>query len=1023
MKGIRFKHLLFFLLLIPTINIFGQNKQDTKQSAPTIVEKFNSIMQMADPSEMQMDTIYDVTRDYCRMNKDTCEILTKHALTITKNSKNQVLHGRALMLAGNPEVRNGRDSIGFANYFSAVEIFGEAKDTHLMSACNAEIGSLLMKKGEFKKSAEKLIYAIELARAINDSTLLAPPLGTLAGVYYYMESLDKADKTLDEAANLAEKFSNYISMSNILANKGSIALQRGEKYNLIADSDTVTNAQLYRDSANFYFKRALVDAERSHVVAKKINHIGLITHTAMAISTSMNALGMYKEAEEMCKQGLLIAEKTNNKSSVFQLKTQLGKAQLNQGLIKEALISSLSAYKMANELDRPNELLGINENLYAIYKNMGNYKEALNKLEEVTKYQLKERNLENNKAIAEIEVKYNTAEKERQLLQQEKDILSLKSNNAKVARQRNLVLAGALLLGIGFWAFRLRNQKKILEEEVAKRTAKIEQQSKELKQLDKMKSNFFANVSHELRTPLTLMLGPVDKILKDDNLNNQQFTLLKVMQQNGNDLLKLTNEILDLAKLESSKLTLHEKPVAIYPFLQRLVSVFETYSQRNNIDLSIELKANPNLQVSLDQKKFEKIVNNLLSNALKFTPAGGKVAVTLNDLGHSLQLEVTDTGQGIHPDDLSNIFNRFYQAPKRSANGETTSVEENRAGAGGTGIGLALVQEYAKLFNGKASVKSELQKGSTFTFVFPKKQVFKSLENADAQAIYDLEHGALPASENTHVSLVAPLPTTSSTSDKPTVLIVEDNYQLRDYIQFLLNDNHQVHTAENGKAALDWLDKQADTDLPDLIISDVMMPIMDGIQFLKKVKDTGKYCTIPVIMLTAKATLDDKISALRIGVDDYMVKPFVEDELVVRIENLLKNAIARKQFVAEEQTTETTTEQKEEPTPISQADLKWLSEIEALTLNHLSDFDFNLDRLSQLAFLSPRQVRRRLKQLTGLSFTLYLKEARFQEARRLLEEEGIASTKQLAYEVGMKDARYFKQQFKEHFGKGVEAYL
>lgn len=598
-----------------------------------------------------------------------------------------------------------------------------------------------------------------------------------------------------------------------------------------------------------------------------------------------------------------------------------------------------------------------------------------------------------------------------------------------------LLLTGlSLLLGIQFWTRNLQKQKERLEREVAKRTLQINQQAEELRQLDKVKSNFFANVSHELRTPITLILSPLAKILKSKNLNPQELKLLKIIQQNGQNLQGLVNEILDLTKMEAGKLIVEEQPVAMYLFLHRLVSTFESFAENKGINLRFIYQANQHLQLQVDKGKFEKILNNLLSNALKFTPENGEVNVLFEDLGHSLQLEVNDTGQGIHPQDLPNIFNRFYQ-----------SRQANYPLNGGTGIGLALVQQFANLFGGKIEVQSELGHGSSFIFTFPKKQVLKPLEERKVLAIEAITNGTLPTEKlesSTSIALLAASNLENvverAVNTKPTILLVEDNPQLRDYIQLILETQYHIQTAQNGQIALDWLASRTAPTLPNLIISDLMMPVLDGFNLLKKLKSSDNYRTIPVVMLTARADVQDKLTALRIGVDDYMIKPFIEEELLVRINNLLAAAKERQLYV---QNTElepsialqgvlTTNKQEKEKFPVpsqngtvSQEDLDWLADVEQKVLSSLKDFDFTLETLGTLVYLSPRQTRRRLKQLTGLSFSQYLKEARFKAARQLLEQQAVKSVKQLAYEVGLRDAKYFSQQFKAHFGKSPSAYL
>ena len=598
-----------------------------------------------------------------------------------------------------------------------------------------------------------------------------------------------------------------------------------------------------------------------------------------------------------------------------------------------------------------------------------------------------------------------------------------------------LLLSGlSLFLGIQLWTRNLQKQKERLEQEVAKRTLQINKQAEELRQLDKVKSNFFANVSHELRTPITLILGPLDKILKSKNLNPKELKLLQLIQQNGQNLQGLVNEILDLTKMDAGKLVLEEQPVPVYLFLHRLVSTFDSFAENKNINLSFSYQGSQRLQVLVDKGKFEKIINNLLSNALKFTPERGKVGILFEDLGHSLQIEISDTGKGIHPDDLPHIFNRFYQ-----------SKQANPTLEGGTGIGLALVQQFAKLFGGEIIAESEVGQGSRFIFTFPKKQVLKPLEEKKVLAIESLANRSLATAKKT-IEKIVPLQTNiiqekqpiNNTANKPIILVVEDNPQLREYIQLILEDQYQIQTAENGRIALEHLAKKETATLPDLIISDLMMPVLNGFDLLTILKNNDKYRAIPIVMLTARADVQDKLTALRIGVDDYMLKPFIEDELLVRIDNLLNLAQERKQVVQATQlaaapplqVTNATNKQEKEKFPlpnpkgnISAEDLEWLADVERKVLTSLKDFEFTLETLGTLLYLSPRQTRRKLKQLTGLSFSQYLKEARFREARRLLELREVKSVKQLTYKIGLRDVKYFSQQFKAHYGKSPSAYL
>ncbi|MEO1261470.1 MAG: ATP-binding protein [Bacteroidota bacterium] len=551
---------------------------------------------------------------------------------------------------------------------------------------------------------------------------------------------------------------------------------------------------------------------------------------------------------------------------------------------------------------------------------------------------------------------------------------------------------------------RLRQQKNRLEQLVNERTRTISEQTEQLRQLDQLKSRFFANVSHELRTPLTLMLAPISTLLKGKEDQSRRKQLLQVVQKNGRQLLLLVNEILDLTKLESSQLALSESPVIIHLSLNRLVANFESHARQKNIRLQVENYVDPQLCVNLDEEKFTRIFNNLLSNALKFTPAGGHVSVIMEAPGNLVRLKVEDSGPGIHPDDLPHVFERFYQSKQPDAPTQ-----------GGTGIGLALCREYAALFNGNIRVESEWGKGSLFIFEFPKKEATFAMDITEDEAIEipDISMTAAPAA---HIS------------SPHSILLVEDNEELRRYLLSILEEKYTVFARQNGKEALEWLMSEGSYKSKcQLIISDVMMPVMDGFTFLNHVKTDKKLYHIPVAMLTARAGKEDKLKALRIGVDDYILKPFEEEELLVRIENMIRNNDARLQFSKTELIEADTTTPGIEPQtaatlPISQEDKDWLEALETSVLAQISYFDFNTESLAQDMALSRRQLNRRIKKLTGLTAGEYIREVRFQQARHLLESRKYGTVKAVAYSVGVKSLDYFSKQFKQRFGKNPSAY-
>ena len=556
----------------------------------------------------------------------------------------------------------------------------------------------------------------------------------------------------------------------------------------------------------------------------------------------------------------------------------------------------------------------------------------------------------------------------------------------------------------------LKNHQIVLEQQVKERTQQIqkdkqviEKQAEELKNLDELKSTFFANISHELRTPLTLMLAPIDAALKGNRLNNREFTFLQTAKQNGKQLLKLINSILDLTKLEAKKLELHLESVGLFPLTRRITSTFESYAQNNGIQLLFNYQAEKKLRLQLDINKFEIILNNLLSNAIKFTPPNGEVNVIIKDNFNNIQIIVSDTGRGIHPNDLPYIFDRYYQTKQPSA-----------AAEGGTGIGLALCKELVQLLNGHVSVESELGKGTTFLVQIARIEAFDTMTPAISdKAIDEVLDFNFEKDEN----ILAP---TLSIKGR-NLLLVEDNPVLRDFLKTLLN-HHKVTVAGNGIEAMEILQKSQ----PDLIISDVMMPIMDGFQLLDKLKSDDQYRHIPILMLTARASMQDKLKALRIGVDDYMTKPFEQDELYARVDNLLSNSSERTKWLQEvepdldptESIKDTENIKKAKPTPIiSAANKSWLEDLEQIVETKLSSPNFNTNALADELLMSRTQLFRRLKKITGLSPSQYIQEARLKKAFELFESKTYDSVKAVSLSVGITHRNSFASQFKSRFGK------
>lgn len=546
----------------------------------------------------------------------------------------------------------------------------------------------------------------------------------------------------------------------------------------------------------------------------------------------------------------------------------------------------------------------------------------------------------------------------------------------------SILLAAVLLIGL----YRLRKGKQAL----AAQNALIRQQAEQLKSLDAAKSRFFAQVSYELRTPLTLLLGPVHALLQENQLTEKQAQLLHMADRSGKQLEQLINEILDLRKLETGKLGLDEKPTELSAFFAAYFAQFEYLAERSRINFSVVLALPGKASVRMDQEKCRQILFHLLSNAFKFTPAGGQITAKAAFENGLLHLAVSDTGPGIHPADLPHVFDRFFQ-----------TGQPDRPADGGAGIGLNLCREYARILGGTIRAESTPGQGSVFRVVFP-----VTLLEAP---------GEIPFSPTTQTEMSGKAKTSPSPGAvehflpaRPTILVVEDHPDLQDYIRLILEERYHVVVAKNGQAALDWLLPAAHCQL---ILSDLMMPVMDGFQLLEKLKSNDLTRHIPVIILTARVEAQDRLKALRIGVDDYLTKPFEEDELLARIENLVKNQAARQLEIAAGNGPE-----MHRPM-MSQPDREWLETFETYVRQHYADGTLSVPGLAYAFAMSESTLLRQLKRLTGLSPVQYLQEVRLHEAWGMLESRTCYSIGEVAARVGYDDTRSFSRSFRQRFGK------
>jgi signal transduction histidine kinase/ligand-binding sensor domain-containing protein/CheY-like chemotaxis protein len=529
---------------------------------------------------------------------------------------------------------------------------------------------------------------------------------------------------------------------------------------------------------------------------------------------------------------------------------------------------------------------------------------------------------------------------------------------------------------------------------------KLRQRATHLAEMDSLKSRFFANISHEFRTPLTLILGPLKAMYDGTFTGNQQKTL-GVMVRNGQRLLNLINQLLDISKLEAGKMQLQAAPTDLVTLLRHIAAAYRSLAEEKNIKYFFYPEA-AELIAPVDQGKLEKVVHNLLSNAFKFTPAGGEIIMHLKAQNSQwASISVKDTGQGIPEDELDKVFDRFYQVDSSQ-----TRVHE------GSGLGMALAKELVTLHHGKISVASQLGKGATFTVQLPLSQDQLSAEETQATEAQKITEPLYPEpTTQNQPDETAESTTLASENDAPLVLVVEDHPDMRQYIHQTLASRYQIKEASNGQEGV----QIAKEMLPDLIISDVMMPEMNGYQLCEQLKSDEVTSHIPVMLLTAKADRSSKLSGLELGADDYLAKPFDQEELRL----LVRNRIAERQKMREHFSREITLE----PTAVkvSSLDEKFLQRVMQTVEEYIADPLFGVEVFSEAMGMSRMQLYRKLKALTDQSPNEFVRRIRLQRAANLLAQEA-GTIADIAYQVGFHDPSYFTKMFQKQFGKTPSEY-
>lgn len=533
-------------------------------------------------------------------------------------------------------------------------------------------------------------------------------------------------------------------------------------------------------------------------------------------------------------------------------------------------------------------------------------------------------------------------------------------------------------------------------------------------QLANIKLRFFTDISHELRTSLTLIASPVTEVLEHETLTANARKHLTLVHKNTERMLHLVNQILDFRKIENKKMKVLLEKTDVLALLQRVMDNFRLIAEEKNINYQLETNREA-IETWIDQDKFEKIIFNLLSNAFKYTPDNKSITVIAYVESDRLIVSIKDEGIGIDLQKQQTLFQRFE-----------TLVKFNILQPS-SGIGLSLVKELIELHCGNIEVKSQPGAGSEFTVIFPMNQ--KAYEGRENTEFILNDGSSIPTEKKNEpepiVEITSMADTTSSEEAPISILIVEDNVELRNFLSDVLSESYRIITATNGQEGLD----QAREYIPDLIISDIMMPVMDGLDMVKSIKENREICHIPIILLSAKSSLDDRISGLEQGIDDYITKPFSATYLKTRIKSLLHQRKELQEIYWKawseklNNTQETTLEEKLTPSQpqIISYDEQFMQQVMQVMEEQMENSELTVDEFAQLLNLGRSAFYQKLKSIIGLSPVDFIREIRIKRAVQLIDS-GEYNFSQVAYMTGFNDPKYFGKCFKRRMGMTPSEY-
>ncbi len=815
--------------------------------------------------------------------------------------------------------------------------------------CHLAKAVLYCNNGSFKESYNALEKSLEYYSSADDKYGMACVLSNYGDLYSRLNDYPVSIDYYKKSAELFSDLKDTVNEAYLNLNIGAIYSETGQP----------ENAKKYLRTAINVFKQS----NYTHELIPCYLNLGEIYHKENKIDSALWYFNW-------C---LNYSQGSTTVSDLIYSNYFPGRLYMNNGQLELAvpLLSKVDELISEHPNDIPvNELAQMIDLLGKFYEMSGDNKKAL---------------LYSNKAKElEVENKINKASLEINRLKIEQSKKEVRYEINRRLWTTYISIAGFLGSVLLFFAFyRSYKHKK--------------EANRLLTEMDEVKTRLYSNISHELRTPLTLILSPLEQMLSDESNKIPTHKQVKMMRKNANSVLNLVNQLLDLSKIDAKNMKLELVEDDINKFLRIHFAAFASLAGQKSISYHCSLLHEKNI-IIFDSSKLEKIINNLLSNAIKFTTKNGEVACYANfPQDEKLELIVQDNGKGIPANELNQIFNRYYQV---KTNDETISL--------GTGIGLSLTKELVELMHGKIEVESTVGEGTKFTVTVPlgtkhlNSDEYRMISNLSSKSneVNDISDRMEKEQESTETAKIS-----ENKENLPHVLVVEDNADIRDYIAENLSDGFIVETAGNGKAGL----KRAFKNIPDLVITDIVMPKMDGIELCKNLKTDEKTSHIPVVMLTGKSGFDDRLQGIETGADAYLIKPFNIKELHLQVTKLIE----QRQKLRERFTRDLRLEPKD--IAVTSADEKFITRAMEIIEKNIGNSEFEVSQFQDEMFMSRMQLFRKIKALTNQTPGDFIRTVRLKRAASLIKQN-FGNIAQITYEVGFNNPSYFAKCFKDLYG-------